>query len=349
METVTSVAVFPLLADPSGYRACATDLLANDAARAYWINLFETHFQVQLDAAATIGVSETGRQRAAETMKRELAALREDPARHDRLDILVLDSLRTKALRAGGIHDEFRSIKQRENDAAMRALPDRLAALASLDGSALIEELMRGMLAGNLFDMGVPASADRFAGATIPFDQVLGDVPSRPWRYDDLDAFVGWLDQAAARKAIIFADNAGADVVLGVLPLARHLVQRGMEVVVAANEQPSLNDITHSELAAVRSRAAAVDPVYASEQLRTVSSGCAAPLIDLSAVGGELSAAAEDADLIVLDGMGRAIESNWTATITVPCLRVAMLKDPQVACSVGGELYDAVCRFDEPS
>jgi type II pantothenate kinase len=349
METVTSVAVFPLLVDPSGYRACTTDLIRDESARAYWLDLFESHFQVQLDAAATIGIGTADCERAAAMMTRELAAVRADPARHGRLDILVLDQLRTKSLRAGGIDDEFRLIKGRENDAAVRALPDRLDRLDALDGAVIIEELMRGLLAGNLFDMGVPASANRFAGATIPFDQVSRDVPSRPWRYDDLDAFTERIRLHPPRKAIIFADNAGADAVLGVLPLARDLIRREADVVVAANERPSLNDITRTELEVVRTRAEAIDATFASDQLRIVNSGCASPLIDLGRVSTDLADAAANADLIVLDGMGRAIESNWTATFTVPCLRVAMLKDPQVARSVDGRLYDAVCRFDEPA
>ena len=53
------------------------------------------------------------------------------------------------------------------------------------------------------------------------------------------------------RKALIFVDNAGADVVLGVLPLARELTRRGTQVVLAANELPSINDITFAELDAL--------------------------------------------------------------------------------------------------
>jgi hypothetical protein len=50
------------------------------------------------------------------------------------------------------------------------------------------------------------------------------------------------------RKALFFVDNSGADVVLGMLPLARELLQRGTVVVLAANRQPSINDITAAEL-----------------------------------------------------------------------------------------------------
>jgi Damage-control phosphatase ARMT1-like domain len=50
------------------------------------------------------------------------------------------------------------------------------------------------------------------------------------------------------RRVIIFVDNAGADVVLGMLPFARELLRRGCEVVLAANSLPAINDVTATEL-----------------------------------------------------------------------------------------------------
>ena len=50
----------------------------------------------------------------------------------------------------------------------------------------------------------------------------------RPWRVDDFDALRARFFGAAARphrRAVIFVDNAGADFVLGILPLARFLLQ----------------------------------------------------------------------------------------------------------------------------
>ena len=45
----------------------------------------------------------------------------------------------------------------------------------------------------------------------------------------------------------MFVDNAGADVCLGMIPFVRELIRRGTEVVVAANETPSINDITRGD------------------------------------------------------------------------------------------------------
>jgi type II pantothenate kinase len=43
---------------------------------------------------------------------------------------------------------------------------------------------------------------------------------------------------------MMFLDNSGADLVLGMLPFARVLLKQGTKVVLAANTSPSVNDIT---------------------------------------------------------------------------------------------------------
>jgi type II pantothenate kinase len=48
------------------------------------------------------------------------------------------------------------------------------------------------------------------------------------------------------KRALLFVDNSGADVVLGMLPLARELLQRGTEVSLLfydASEKRLLNDL----------------------------------------------------------------------------------------------------------
>ena len=58
----------------------------------------------------------------------------------------------------------------------------------------------------------------------------------------------------------------------------------------------------------------AADPVLckgvSSGQLQVVSNGSGLPVIDLRHLSAELAAAAADADLVVLEGMGRSIETN---------------------------------------
>lgn len=360
------MAIFPLLAHPETYRACATDLLVNAEARDYWLDTFESQIETQLAAAAEQGFDEAVQERVRRTLVGELERIRRDPSIVDRLDILVLDELRDDALRSNGVTDEFRELKDRENEAAFKLLPGWLRrldeeAMGLATGESGRSEgrfslVIKGMLAGNIFDMGARETAGKFGsakGAAGPgFEACLARVPSRPWLVDHVERAGRWIaanggGEDSGKQAIVFADNAGADVVLGVFPLARALSRQGWRVILAANDAPSLNDVTADELLALWTRAQEMNPSLAEVDARIIGTGTAAPLIDLATVCDELAEAAKDCGLVVLVGMGRAIESNWRAEFTVPVLRVAMVKDQQVAKTVGGRVFDAICRFEE--
>jgi type II pantothenate kinase len=149
----------------------------------------------------------------------------------------------------------------------------------------------------------------------------------------------------------MFVDNSGADVVLGMLPIARELARRGCKVVIAANETPSINDVTASELTSdLIPRVCDLDDVFAKAvkcgAISVCSSGSDLPVIDLRRVSRGLANQAEDADLVILEGMGRAVETNLEAAFDCDALRIGMVKHPEVAQCLGGELYDCVCRFE---
>ncbi len=340
------LAVFPLLRHVDSYQPCHTDLITDADAREYWLRQFRTLMPMQMAAAESIGVPESARNNAADAFLSELDQFEQCPSRSGQLNILLLDTIRQQILFDHGIVDEFRLIKQRENAATLPLLADWLKNLDGLDVAQRIELILRGMLAGNLFDMGAEHTAREFAGANVPFDAALQRVPDRPWYCDGVEMLITTWQQRPWRKAIIFADNAGADATLGVLPLARELLRTGTEVIITANDKPTWNDITIDELRGLLSKAASIDPIFTSPQLRTIANGTVTPLIDLRQVNRELADISTDADLLVLVGMGRSIESNWQATFSCDCLRVAMLKDPHTAQSVGGSLFDAVARFD---
>jgi type II pantothenate kinase len=59
----------------------------------------------------------------------------------------------------------------------------------------------------------------------------------------------------------------------------------------------------------------------------------------------ELAEAAAGADLVVLEGMGRSIETNLRARFSCDSLNIGMIKHPEVAQALGGRLYDCVCQF----
>jgi len=347
-ERATATAVFPLLADADCYRACETNLLQDEQARQHWLSVFEDQLPFQLQAAAECGATPEQIHGAREQFLNDLRELKARPDRHGRLDILLLDELRQRAFRSSGIADEMKRIKDWENVAALAALPDRLAALDAIDDAGRRWlEIIRGMLAGNLFDMGVAETVAMYAEATVPFAEALDKVPARPWLVDHVDRSLNHIEACSVRKAIIFVDNAGGDLILGLVPLTRELLGRGAEVVLTANSAPAHNDVTHRELVELLPRIIESEPSLDTPHLQVVPSGNEAPLIDLRRVSRELADAATDADFIVIVGMGRALETNFSARLTVPTMKVAMVKDPEVARSLGGRVYDAVCRFDE--
>ena len=105
---------------------------------------------------------------------------------------------------------------------------------------------------------------------------------------DDLDEFAeSWLGKSDLdrdgkgtfkvpyKRSIIFVDNAGADVVLGMLPLARELLRAGCEVVLAANSLPAINDITFKELKNVVTRASEICPIVKAARDAAIAA-CAA-------------------------------------------------------------------------
>lgn len=342
---------FPLLVDPGSYRPCDWDFLVDLEGRAHYLQLFHDMAEVTERAAIESGYAAGAARAAREELRARLAELRSTPDLLGRLDILQLDLLNGRILRSHGIEDAFHSIKQRENASALPLLAARLEAIAraSAPGSSYRWlDLARGVFAGNIFDMGAKATAARFEDGRRPtFDGFLRDVHPRPWAIDDADA----LRLRGMQKAVVFVDNAGADVVLGMLPVVRELLLGGVEVVVAANSGAAWNDVTIDELRPLVR--AADDPALSrglgEGRLKLVGTGTTAPLLDLGAVSEELCEASRGADLVVFEGMGRALESNWDARLSCEVWRLATLKDPAIAKRKGGALYDCVCRVETPA
>jgi len=347
---------FRLLADPGRYAVTDVDLLADADARAHWVQLFDDHFNQVLDSA---------RQAYGRTHLKQLAAARADFTRaleplrgpsvqaDGPLGIFQLCRMREKALRDHGLDDPFRPIKQRENDRAIDAFPEVIDYADSLEAPQRWEHLFRGVFAGNIFDLG-SAITMGYTSDHVDFEAEAARVKPRPWRVDDFDALAEILPLAAGSpapwaKVVFFIDNAGADFILGVMPLVRQLASHGSEIVLAANERPSLNDLTADETVDLVQQLAAVDDELASylhaRLFEVVSTGNDIPLIDLSEVSDELNAAAEGADLVVLEGMGRSVESNLNTTFSVASLQICLLKDDDVARRVGGEVFDCVCMY----
>ena len=54
----------------------------------------------------------------------------------------------------------------------------------------------------------------------------------------------------------------------------------------------------------------------------------------------------EESDLIVIEGMGRAIHTNFEAAFKCDSLKVAVLKNRWLAQRLGGDMFSVVFKFE---
>ncbi|KAL7138994.1 hypothetical protein ABFS83_09G020600 [Erythranthe nasuta] len=391
LHLVPSLEVFPLLSDPKirvvlfwicRYEPNTIDL-SDHGELEYWFTVLSEHMPDLVDkAVASEGGTDDAKRRGdafARAFSAHLARLMEEPAAYGKLGLANLLELREECLREFHFHDVYRSIKQRENEASLAVLPDLLMELDSMNEETRLLTLIEGVLAANIFDWGSRACVDLYhKGTIIEIYRMSRNKMQRPWRVDDFDLFKERMFSSAEKRprpykrALLFVDNSGADIVLGMLPLARELLRRGTEVVLVANSLPALNDITAMELPDIVAEAAKhcdilrgaaeaggllVDAMINvqdsprdssfSVPLMVVENGCGSPCIDLRQVSSELAAVAKDADLVILEGMGRSLHTNFNAKFKCDALKLAMVKNQRLAAKlINGNIYDCVCRFE---
>ena len=159
--------------------------------------------------------------------------------------------------------DPLGALKRWETAEALRDLPAVLASLDQLPTRERLRQLMRQLLAGNMFDWGAHAVVVKLEAATLTFE-AAGEAVLHSDELDHSERFFDRLEgpNAAYRRAVIFVDNAGYDITLGVLPFVRELLKRGTQVVLAANSLPALNDITYRELLGLVDAVAQNDAVF---------------------------------------------------------------------------------------
>jgi damage-control phosphatase, subfamily II, stand-alone protein len=350
---------FSLLADPHNYIPCSTENMLEDVEyREYWLRHFETHFDT-IVALANDHYGPYAHDRILACRNDLIATLhqlRETPAMLGGLDLLVLDMLRQEKLIKHDIPDPFEKMKTRENNTMLPLYPRIVEELDNhTDEREALLLATEGVFAGNIYDLGAGATSKLYAKESPDFLKVREDVGTkRPWLVDHFEtmaeSILGNRPGGKHKQAIFFCDNAGSDTILGVIPFCRLLAKRGTKVLIAANHLPALNDMTAAELRTLLPRLQNLDPVLnelvQSNLITVIDSGCEAPLIDLRQVTDELNAHAPTTDLVILEGMGRALESNYEALFKVDSIKLAMIKEEIVAQRHGGKLFDTVCRFD---
>lgn len=358
---MSTLVPFIKLKDPAAYRACRWDMRTDHEARTYWIEFFKKHLLTILDLGFQMAVA---RDEPTEPVRARMDAcvaefhaffdtINADPQAAaipagtpggDVMSILTLDVWRDQLLRRHGFVDPFEDLKQRENEGVIALLPKVCRQHDAMKDEELFRAVVEGVFAGNIFDMGAAGSAQLLLDGKLDFFATRKKLPARPWLVDGFDAFAAKAKQGW-KQAVFFVDNAGSDFMLGAVPMMRYLAQRGTAVVLVANERPTLNDMTVHDVRAWWPRILAVEPSLADLPIRIVSSGTGEPLIDLAGVSPELNEAAAGADLVILEGMGRGVESNLDAEFSCDAVNLAMIKDHMVAKRLNGKLYDVVCRF----
>ncbi|PPD67672.1 hypothetical protein GOBAR_DD35449 [Gossypium barbadense] len=400
MESDSAMVAFPLLTTPieSNYRACTIPYrFPSDNPRKAtpteiaWIDLFRNSipsFKKRAESDTTVVDAPTKAEKFAQRYADILDDIKKDPESHGGPpDCTLLCRLREQVLRELGFRDIFKKVKDEENTKAISLFPEVVRLNDDIeDGGKRLENLVRGIFAGNIFDLGSAQWYLLFLCTILPYLWKLAEVFSRdgmsflascqnlvprPWVIDDLDTFKAKWNKKSWKKAspsyaVIFVDNSGADVILGILPFARELLKRGTQVVLAANDLPSINDVTYPELIEIISKLKdesgkliGVD----TSNLLIANSGNDLPVIDLTRVSQELAYLASDADLVILEGMGRGIETNLYAQFKCDSLKIGMafaellcsltcifnlqVKHPEVAQFLGGRLYDCVFKYNE--
>ena len=294
-----------------------------------------------------------------------------------------------RLLRSCGLEDMFLGLKASENEICLALYPEMCRAVDALsDRRARLQLVVEAALAGNLFDAGAAAAVQNVAFCDV--EQVTCEYPEdekkrftldasqlfatfakaqekvvRPadgWKFDSFNEIDARLrGDEPWKRVLIFCDNAGADT-MGMVLLARYFasVNPNTVVALAANSSAALNDITYDELSRFVSSCTQTDyalrDLVADGRVLCLPSGATSTLLDLSRVSPELATHVNDAGvrprdwLVVLDGMGRSLESNWNAfaymSPGVDVLSLAMVKSEINAKRLGAEVYDCVVRLN---
>lgn len=358
-QAETAVTFCPLLKDPASYNPDTTDLAEDKEARDYWLQCLEESVdKFVAKAIHSQPHSPTAKDRATKLKEKyvnRLHYLHLQPFAYGTLTVRVLLDTIEHCMKEFDFPDPYLHQKKKENEEALTYLKSRITALDELEGAEKIKALILGVLSGNMFDWGAQAVATLMETTDFGFAEAQAKIPGRPWLQDDLDDWIERLKTGPPHKcAAIFVDNSGVDIVLGILPFARDLLQRGTKVILCANSMPALNDVTYPELVVTLRDAAKICKVIRQalkeNRLFAMETAQASPCLDLSRLNLDLCLAMvkHNVDLIVLEGMGRTLHTNLYAKMTCECLKLAVVKNRWLALRLGGDMYAVICKYERP-
>lgn len=353
-----------LLKDASTYQPDTLDLNSDVEAANYWFPCLHDMIEKFSRQAANSqrNQDETADERAdkfKQSSQTKLAEYRsttdQNAAVNKILGIRELLEYNDKQLHLCGFEDPWLEQKKSENELALSLFAERIKEIDEIqDVKQRWVELVRGVLAGNMFDWGAQAVANIIQNdKSFGLHGALERIQKRPWLMDDLDKFLQRCLQSDTHKcAAIFVDNSGIDVVLGILPFARELLKRGTKIILCANTTPSLNDVTTSELTTILEscmcKCSIIREACANNKLLVFGNGQKGPCLDMRTLPQDLCEAMQkyETDLLVIEGMARALHTNLYANFSCDTLKLAVVKNKWMAQRLGGETFSVICKFD---
>ncbi|KAF5270484.1 hypothetical protein FQA39_LY08362 [Lamprigera yunnana] len=348
--------VCPLLLDQEGYSPDTIDLLNNVEAIKYWLPCLEEMAHKFVSKVSYLNPNDnTATERAKYSWQKFhdlIEKIKYNPNLFKPLSIRTLLEFNEESLRNSDFHDAWLLQKEKETTAAFTQYEDRINQIDSIDDFYLKwEELAKGLVAGNLFDWGAKAIADILEECNgFGLNQAMQKIQQRPWFHDDVDRWINRLKKNNYKKAVIFIDNAGVDFVLGVLPFTRQLLKQGTDVILTANSAPALNDVTFNDLKVylkvVEQKCPIIKEAVYSNRLVDVENGQKGPCLDMRNLHSDLCSQMQTADLIILEGMGRAVHTNLNAKFKVDCLKLAVLKNEWLAKNLGAQQFSVIFKYD---
>ncbi|XP_058160592.1 4'-phosphopantetheine phosphatase [Dasypus novemcinctus] len=350
----------PLLLDPASYVPDTVDLTDDAMARKYWLTCFEEALDGVVKRAVASQPEAVDAAERAEKFRQKywskLQTLRQQPFAYGTLTVRSLLDTREHCLNEFSFPDPYSKVKQKENGVALKCFPSVLRGLDALCWEDRQLALVQGLLAGNVFDWGARAVSDVLeSDPQFGFEEAKRKLQARPWLVDSYGEWLQRLKGPPHKCALIFADNSGIDLILGVFPFVRELLFRGTEVILACNSGPALNDVTHSESLLVAERIAGMDPLIHSAlregRLLLVPTGSSSPCLDLSRLDRGLAVLVRErgVDLVVIEGMGRAVHTNYHAALRCESLKLAVIKNPWLADRLGGQLFSVIFKYEVPA
>lgn len=79
--------------------------------------------------------------------------------------------------------------------------------------------------------------------------------------------------------------------------------------------------------------------------IEVIQSGSGSPCLDFLRISDDLCKSSLEVDLVVIEGMGRAIHTNFYANFKVDSVKIGVFKNPQIAEYLGAQLYEGMVLF----